>query len=85
MENSKKTFKDKQNHADKVSHLIPQKGVYYVCIKDYYSADGKTLNTKGKTYKSPCDGYINDDKGLGLSWINSCTEKYFRPLQQIKA
>ena len=64
------------------NRLIPQKGEYYVCIKDYYSADGKTTNTKGKIYKSPCDGYINDDKGFGLSWINSCTENHFRPIKE---
>jgi len=64
------------------NRLIPQKGEYYVCIKNYYSADGKTTNTKGKIYKSPCDGYINDDRGFGLSWINSCTENYFRLIKE---
>jgi hypothetical protein len=64
------------------NRLIPQKGEYYVCIKDYYSAGGKTTNTKGKIYKSPCDGYINEDKGFGLSWINSSTENHFRPIKE---
>ena len=63
----------------KAEHLIPQKGAYYTCIKDYYSSDNAHLCVKGNIYKSPFNGYIDDESHLGLSWTNSCAEKYFEP------
>jgi len=72
---------EKQGEQKPVDNrLIPQKGKYYVCINDY-NPYGKTYNIKGKIYKSPCDGYINSDKGFGLSWTNSCMEAYFSPVK----
>ena len=70
-----------QKSADKteVEHLIPQKGMYYTCIKDYYSSNNTHLYVKGKVYKSFFNGYIDDESHFGLSWTNSCTEKYFEP------
>ena len=71
-----------QKSVDGGKHLIPQKGEYYVCIKDYCPvASNYSVNTKGKIYKSTHNGYINNDKGFGLSWTNSCTENYFRPVK----
>lgn len=67
------------NDKAKVEHLIPQKGMYYTCIKDYYSSDNTHLCVKGNVYKSFFNGYIDDESHLGLSWTNSCTEKYFEP------
>lgn len=67
---------------EKVEHLVPQKGEYYICIKDYCLASNYLVNTKDKIYKSPRNGYINNDKGVGLSWTNSCTENYFRPVKE---
>ena len=68
-----------QKPADEVEHLIPQKGMYYTCIKDYYSSDNIHLYVKGNVYKSFFNGYIEDESYLGLSWTNSCTGKYFEP------
>jgi len=67
---------------DKVEeHLIPTKGIYYTCIKDYYSSDNTHLCVKGNVYKSSFNGYIDDESHFGLSWTNSCAEKYFEPTQ----
>lgn len=70
---------EKVDNANKVEHLIPQKGMYYTCIKDYYSSDNTHLCVKGKVYKSSFNGYIDDESHFGLSWTNSCAEKYFEP------
>lgn len=66
-----------KDFAPKVEHLIPQKGMYYTCIKDYYASDNTHLYVKGNVYKSPFNGYIEDEAHLGSSWTNSCAEKYF--------
>lgn len=65
--------------TDKIERLISQKGVYYTCIKDYYSSDNTHLYVKGNIYKSSYNGYINDESHFALSWTNSCMEKYFEP------
>lgn len=67
-----------KDFAPKVEHLIPQEGMYYTCIKDYYAADNTHLHIKGNVYKSPFNGYVNNEAHLGLSW-NSYAEKYFEP------
>lgn len=67
------------DNANKIEHLIPQKGIYYTCIKDYYSSDNTLLCVKGNVYESFFNGYIDDESHFGLSWTNSCAEKYFEP------
>lgn len=68
-----------QGKTNKVEHLFPQKGMYYTCIKDYYSSDNTHLCIKGNVYKSSFNGCIDDELHLGLSWTNGCAEKYFEP------
>lgn len=75
----KELKKIKLKSDDEVEHLIPQKGIYYTCIKDYYSSDNTHLCIKGNIYKSSFNGYIDDESHFGLSWTNSCAEKYFEP------
>lgn len=74
-----KQGEQKTNDKVRVEHLIPQKGMYYTCIKDYYSLDYTHLCVKGNIYKSSFNGYIDDESHFGLSWTNSCAEKYFEP------
>jgi len=69
----------KSDDKVEVEHLIPTKGIYYTCIKDYYSSDNTHLCVKGNVYKSSFNGYIDDESHFGLSWTNSCAEKYFEP------
>lgn len=62
---------------DEPEHLLPQKCMYYTCIKDYYSSDNTHLYVKGHIYKYFFDRYINNESHFDLSFANSFAKKYF--------